>query len=63
MDLNNLYVPVRHLHLAAVTLSISLFAARGAAVLHAAADAMLAVHNAAKLHDLATGIAAIMKQH
>ncbi len=37
--------------------------ARGAAVLHAAADAMLAVHNAAKLRDLATGIAAVMKQN
>jgi uncharacterized membrane protein SirB2 len=33
MDLISAYVPMRHLHLAAVSLSIALFAARGAAVL------------------------------
>ncbi len=36
--------------------------ARGAAVLHAAADGMLAVHNVSKLQDLAAAIAAIMKR-
>lgn len=33
MELIDAYVPVRHLHLTAVSMSISLFAARGAAVL------------------------------
>ena len=36
--------------------------ARGAAVLHAAADGMLAVHNIERLQDLAAGIARLMKQ-
>ena len=36
--------------------------ARGAAVLHRAADGMLAVHNIARLQDLAAGIAALMKK-
>ena len=35
--------------------------ARGAAVLHKAADGMLAVHNVSRLQDLATSIAALMK--
>ena len=36
--------------------------ARGAAVLHRAADAMLAVHNVTRLQQLAGGIASLMKQ-
>jgi len=36
--------------------------ARGAAVLHARADGMLAVHNLSKLQDLAASLAAIMKK-
>ena len=35
--------------------------ARGAAVLHRAADGMLAVHNIERLHDLASGIARLMR--
>jgi len=35
--------------------------ARGAAVLHRACDGMLAVHNISRLHDLARGIAQILK--
>ena len=35
--------------------------ARGAAVLHQACDAMLAVHNISRLQDLASGIAHVMK--
>ena len=35
--------------------------ARGAAELHRAADGMLAVHNIEKLHDLAAGIAALLR--
>jgi hypothetical protein len=36
--------------------------ARGAAVLHRAADAMLAVHNVTRLQQLAGAIASLMKQ-
>jgi uncharacterized protein len=36
--------------------------ARGAAVLHRHAHAMLAVHNVSKLEDLATSLAALMRQ-
>jgi hypothetical protein len=36
--------------------------ARGAAVLHAQAHGMLAVHNLAKLEELAASLAALMKK-
>jgi uncharacterized protein with von Willebrand factor type A (vWA) domain len=36
--------------------------ARGAAVLHKACDGTLAVHNVTKLNELASAIAALMKQ-